>query len=113
MRLLGLHGKLGFAAEAKLVEGRWSELVARTDPDCPPEFHRCYPDALVETCIRGPGGHARDRLLPRRSWIAGPGSGTLNDAWSEMWRKPTGYLVWERDAVRPFYESEEARPAQT
>ncbi len=49
--LLTALRKLGFAADADEIEEKWSELVGRMEPDCPPEFHRCYPDVLLDTCV--------------------------------------------------------------
>lgn len=92
--------KLGFAAEAAQVEERWIELVGRTDPDRPPEFHRCYPGALIETCVVEALAATREIGCS----LAAPDSTgavrrTLNEAWDAMWRDPAGYADWERDAV--------------
>jgi hypothetical protein len=96
--------KLGFAADAADVEKRWSELVGRTEPDCPPEYHRCYPDALLENCVDEALAATRDTGCI----LAAPGSSALvrdalNDAWREMWRAPARYLEWERQAVERLH----------
>ena len=59
--------KIGHGAEMNAVEARWLELVDRTESECPPEYHRCYPDDLLETGVeidqvepeKGAGGDVR------------------------------------------------------
>lgn len=96
--------RLGFAADAGRVERRWSELVGRTEPDCPPEYHRCYPDALLEACVTETLAAVREIGCN----VADPGSPgqvrlTLNAAWEAMWRDPATYLDWERQAVKDLH----------
>jgi hypothetical protein len=93
-------GKLGFAAEAAEVELRWSELMTRMETDPPPEFYRCYPDALLDVCVTEALAATREIGCD----LASPDSGgqvrvILNDAWKVMWRDPAAYLDWEQRAV--------------
>jgi hypothetical protein len=91
---------LGYAKDAARAAELWSELVARMEPECPPEFHRCYPDALLETCVEEALQATREIgcRLAGPDWTGAVRS-TLNEAWDAMWRDPEGYLDWERDAV--------------
>jgi len=98
--ILSALRKLGYADEAARASELWSELLDRAENDCPPEFHRCYPDALLETCVDEALAATREIGCS----LATPGSTgpvrlTLNEAWHAMWRDPGGYLAWERDAV--------------
>lgn len=102
--VVSVLGKLGFATEAAQVNERWAELVGRMEPDYPPEFHRCYPDALVETCVV----EALEATREIGCSLAAPNSAgtvrcTLNESWDAMWRDPAGYAQWERDAVERLH----------
>ena len=96
--------KLGFAGEAMLVEERWSGLIARLGSECPPEFHRCYPETLVEACVvealEATGEIGCSLAAPN---LTGSVRRTLNEAWGAMWRDPSGYLDWEREAVERLH----------
>ena len=92
--------RLGFVADAGAVADRWAELVQVSEPSVPPEFRRCYPPALLKSCVAraveataaigcdlaAPSMPGRIRLVP-------------NDAWTELWARPTGYLDRERGMV--------------
>jgi hypothetical protein len=97
-------GKLGFAAEAAEVELRWSELMTRMEEDPPPEFYRCYPDALLGVCVTEALAATREIGCD----LASPGSRgqvrtTLHESWKVMWRDPAGYLDWEQRAVEDLH----------
>jgi hypothetical protein len=99
--LLAALRKLDFAADADAIGQKWSELVGRMEPDCPPEFDRCYPPALLDTCV----DEALEATREIGCDLAASGSigvvrDTLNEAWHAMWGDPGGYLDWERDVVR-------------
>jgi hypothetical protein len=103
--------KIGHSVEMKEVEARWLELVDRTESACPPEYHRCYPDELIENCVVEALEAARETGCS----LAEPGSqgavrAALNEAWTVMWRDPPGYLEWEREAVHRLHELP-SRPA--
>jgi hypothetical protein len=93
-------GRLGFASDAAEVERRWSELVGRMEGGPNPEYFRCYPDDLLETCVVEALAATREIGCD----LVGPTSkgsirGRLNEAWKIMWRDSGNYLEWERKAV--------------
>ncbi|WFU42728.1 hypothetical protein QA640_09835 [Bradyrhizobium sp. CB82] len=92
--------RLGFAADARTVADRWAELVQVSEPSAPPEFRRCYPPALLKSCvasaIEATAAIGCDFAAPSMS---GRIRRVLNDAWTELWAQPTGYLNWERGIV--------------
>jgi hypothetical protein len=93
--------KLGYEQDTVAIQARWAELVARgAHPQCPPEYHRCYPAQLIESCVTEAFLATKEidcRLATPEA--AGPVRATLNQAWVEMWREPIRYLDWEREAV--------------
>lgn len=102
--LLATLREVGFATDAKNISERWCELVERMEPVCPPEYHRCYPDVLLNACVAEALEATREigcRFVAPGS--IGPVGDTLNEAWRAMWSDPGGYLNWERDAVQHLY----------
>jgi hypothetical protein len=92
--------KLGFTADADEIERRWAELLKKIEPDEPPEFHRCYPAALLDMCVDGTLEATREIGCDLASpAMKGAVRLKLNEAWAEIWRNPTDYLAWERQAV--------------
>ena len=92
--------KLGFGAEATDIAARWEELLRNIGAAPQPEYHRCYPDLLLEACV----DRALDGVHQIGCRIAAPNTGErvhvlLNEAWHKLWREPRGYVVWERNAV--------------
>lgn len=97
--LLGLKSA-GFADEAEAVGARWQELLTHYDKEPEPEYHRCYPDELLQKVA----AHAFEGTLAIGCRLAGPTTsdpvhGLLNQAWEEFWKAPEGYPEWERSAV--------------
>ncbi len=102
--VLSALGKLGFSADAAAVRARWFELMTRMETDPPPEFHRCYPDTLLEVCVMEALAGVREIGCN----LASPGSAgrvraKLNQAWEVIWRDPVGYLDWEQQAVEDLH----------
>lgn len=90
----------GFAGEAAAIGDRWAGLVTHADSAPEPEYHRCYPEELLEKIAR----HALagvEAIGCRRAeaQTADPVHAALNEAWAEFWRDPAGYVEWERGAV--------------
>lgn len=90
----------GFSAEAASVRARWGELLSHHDSGPEPEYHRCYPDELLQKVA----AHARRgveaigcRLADATT--ADPVHAALNGAWGEFWKSPESYADWEKAAV--------------
>jgi hypothetical protein len=92
--------RLGFAGEAKAIGERWVELVRISEPGVPPEYPRCYPSGLLDTCVATAVDAVRDIGCDLASpSMSGRIRQTLNTAWIELWERPDGYVDWEKRAV--------------
>ena len=92
--LLAALRKLGFAEDAKDIGERWCELVERMEPVCPPEFHRCYPEALLGVCVAEALEATRESGCSLvASGSIGPVGDMLNEAWRMIWRDPAAISI--------------------
>jgi hypothetical protein len=98
--MLSALKRLGFDSEFRDIAARWEELLRNIGAAPQPEYHRCYPQALLERCVeRGLQGV---RNIGCR--VAGPGTADrvhtlLNEAWRRLWCDAAAYVQWERSAV--------------
>jgi hypothetical protein len=97
--LAGL-GLSGYSREAQAVGDRWRGLLAEGGTRPEPEYHRCYPDALLARVAE----HARAGVEAVGCRLAGPTTADpihaeLNRAWDRFWGDPAAYVDWEKDAV--------------
>jgi hypothetical protein len=98
--ILGSLRRAGFDAQASSIERRWTDLVAISGAKPEPEYHRCFPQRLLEYVVEQ-GWHGVEAM---GCTIARPGGGgpvynALNSAWDEFWRDPDEFAEWERNAV--------------
>lgn len=103
--MLAALSRLGFQGEARSIGLRWDKLVRLSSAGAEPEYHRCYPQHLLEGIVQcgsdriagvGCSFASQDRRAPINS--------ILNTAWQKFWNDPAQYLTWERDAVNRLHQ---------
>lgn len=92
--------KVGFAREAQIIKQQWNELVTTSGFHPQPEYYRCYPNHLIELLVQ----HSFVGTQAIGCTIAEPDAtgamfGLLNSAWSQFWKDPQNYSVWEQQVV--------------
>jgi hypothetical protein len=99
----------GFNDESSQVLSRWQSFLAENGVKPEPEYHRCYPDTILQTIAE----HAKQGLARTQVRIATPTSdpvhSLLNQAWDLFWTAPDCYVSWERKAVVKLFEGMENR----
>jgi len=100
----------GFNVQASQILLRWQSFLADSGAKPEPEYHRCYPDAVLQTIAE----HARQGLARTQVRIATPETSDsvhslLNQAWELFWTAPDCYVTWEKKAVGELFESLENR----
>jgi|SRR5712691_2637238 len=98
--LLNALKKLGFDTDAQEIAACWQQLLANIGAAAEPEYHRCYPESLMEVCV----SHALEGVQRIGCRIAAPGTtdrvhAVLNEAWRKVWRQAGDYVRWERNSV--------------
>lgn len=92
--------KIGFAHEAQVIKHRWDELETIAGCKPHPEYSRCYPDHIIQFMV--------ERSLAATQAISctvvGPDATgimyrILNEAWSQFWKDPQTYAVWEQQMI--------------
>jgi hypothetical protein len=91
----------GFEPEAAEIADRWREVLRLSMDVTAPDYAHCYPDCLIDFIV----DEAAKGVVEMECRLAKPGTGDpvhvlLNQAWRTFWANPTGYLEWERNAVR-------------
>lgn len=91
---------LGFAAEVAAINSKWRQLLDHHDTSPEPEYYRCYPDDL----LRRVAAHAHRGVREIGCRLASsattdPIHVVLNQAWTELWISPEGYIDWEIQEV--------------
>ncbi len=83
------------------IESKWQGLLGIAGQVEPPDFHRYYPQRLIQRCVRVAfDGFER---MGCRPWPGSEDDGVrilLNEAWSRFWNQPANFVTWERDATR-------------
>jgi hypothetical protein len=97
--LFGLH-RIGFADKANAIHDRWTELLAICGGSPEAEYHRCYPQGILEMLSET----AYDGITAMKSRVVSPMaydrvSGVLNEAWDVFWSDPDGFAAWEKATV--------------
>lgn len=98
--VLATLDRLGFLDEREQVARRWAKIVGIAEPSIPPEYGRCYPQELLEVCVDNTLEAARTagcKLVGKT--MSGEIRRLLNEAWQELWIRPSGYLDWEQRNV--------------
>lgn len=90
----------GFRQEADMINKRWNELVSLSGARPDPEYRRCFPNQILQQMAQD----AYDGVSAIGCRIASPETDdpiycVLNEAWTEFWRSPMDYVIWERGAV--------------
>lgn len=90
----------GFVDEAKRIEERWHALLRISNAKPEPEYLRCFPRLLLEELAK----QALDGVTALGCRVAAPSTkdlihSLLNEAWSEFWRDPQEYVIWEKKAI--------------
>ena len=104
----------GFNDESSQILSRWQSFLAECGVKPEPEYHRCYPDTILQTIAE----HARQGLVRTQVRIATPKTtdpvhALLNQAWELFWSAPDCYVAWERKAVAELFEGIENRKSQS
>lgn len=91
----------GFVDNADMINARWLELSETKAETAPPEYLRCYPDALLSLIV----DEVCKSIQEMGVVVATPGAMTswparFGDAWSAFWDDPEGYPEWEKHALR-------------
>jgi len=103
----------GFNDESSQVLWRWQSFLAESGVKPEPEYHRCYPDTILQTIAE----HAKQGLARTQVRIATPNTSDpvhslLNQAWDLFWTAPDSYVSWERKAVVKLFDGMENRKSQ-
>jgi hypothetical protein len=88
--------RLNFSQDVTAVEGRWRQLLSTICAGETAEYHRCFPETLLETIV----DKAHQGVQALGCQLAQPGMQEsirklLNDAWAEFWQTPAGH-TWPR-----------------
>jgi hypothetical protein len=100
----------GFGTEASQIFCRWQSFLAESGVKPEPEYHRCYPDTVLQKIAQ----HANQGLLGTQIRIVNPQTNEpvhslLNQAWHMFWSAPDLYVTWEKKAVSELFDSTESR----
>ncbi len=90
----------GFDQEAKIIEGKWLELVSSLNVTSEPEYHRCFPKTLIKLITE----KAYKGITAMNCRIASPDTDdvvhrALNDAWRHFWENPDSYVSEEKKLI--------------
>ena len=97
---------IGFHEEAGQIQGRWQQFLTAAGFRAEPEYHRCFPTALlVKVCQAAVQG-----ITAGNYRIAGFQTNDaifvlLNNAWREFWRAPDSYDAWEVRAIESLRQA--------
>jgi hypothetical protein len=96
----------GFVDESERISNRWQTLLSHLGAKAEPEYHRCYPDSVIQTLA----AQAKEVLVGTNLRIAelrtnDPVHCLLNEAWTMFWKDPSSYVSWERKAVTRLFDS--------
>ncbi len=91
---------IGFQDVAQLIQQKWSEFLSQISVSPEPEYHRCYPDNLIEELAKC----ALEAIKQSQSRIATSTTQDsihllLNQAWEEFWQNPSTYVNWEKKKI--------------
>ncbi len=102
--LLGLV-TLGFQEEVSAIRQRWHDLLLISGAKVEPEYHRCYPDSVLQQIVKQAleGVKGIGCRIATKQQIP-PIAGLLNQAWQEFWRAPSQFPTWEHNAVEQLRE---------
>lgn len=92
--------KCGFTSEVATINARWGQFLQLVDSREEPEYRRCFPDALLNAVCEA----AWEGVNAMGCRVASPATKdavytSLNQAWDEFWKNPSGYGTWEQRAV--------------
>ena len=90
----------GFYDSAERIQLQWGEFLEDISATEEPEYHRCYPNHLINTVA----DYAWDAVKDIKARIATPVVNDpvhtlLNQAWDQFWKNPSGYVEWEKREV--------------
>jgi hypothetical protein len=102
----------GFSEESLQILRRWQAFLAQSGVKAEPEYHRCYPETILQTIAE----HARQGLAETQIRIATPRiadpiHSLLNGAWDMFWKAPDTYVAWEKKAITELFSGIESRKA--
>ena len=89
--------RVGFSQDATAIQSRWQQLLNTIRAGETAEYRRCFPETLLETIV----DKAHQGIQALGCQLAQPGMQEpirklLNDAWTEFWQAPSGYVAWEK-----------------
>ena len=92
---------LGFQDAADKIEWRWNEFLEEISAKMEPEYHRCYPNHLINIIA----DYAWNAVKEIKTRIVAPSvdepvHNLLNQAWNQFWKDPSGYVEWEKQEVQ-------------
>lgn len=98
--ILSALQKIGFKAEAQVIQNQWEELISTSGFAPPPEYWLCYPNKIIEFLAESSLSGTRDIGCH----IAMPASDgfmfrLLNIAWIQFWKEPQAYSTWEQQTI--------------
>jgi hypothetical protein len=98
----------GFEQEASSISGRWSSFISNVGVNPEPEYHRCFPGALLDRIVDlALSGIKATGLRIATKHTADHIHTLLNEAWTHFWSDPDGFVEWEKKAVRRLFEDSE------
>jgi hypothetical protein len=103
-----LTAGVGVFVEASSIRIRWSSFVSNVGLNPEPEYHRCYPQGLLDRIVE----LALSGIKATGLRIATKDTGDhihalLNEAWTQFWSDPDTFVDWEKQAVRRLFEDSE------
>jgi hypothetical protein len=95
--ILHALNRVGFSQDATAIQSHWQQLLNTIRASATAEYRRCFPETLLETIV----DKAHQGVLALGCQLAHPGMQEpirklLNDAWTEFWQAPSGYVAWEK-----------------
>ena len=95
--ILRALSRVGFSQDAMAIQTRWQQLLNTIRAGETAEYRRCFPETLLETIV----DKAHQGIQALGCQLAQPGMQEpirklLNDAWTEFWQTPSGYVAWEK-----------------
>lgn len=90
----------GFQDIAEHIHHKWCKFLEQIAAQPEPEYHRCYPNHLIEAVAF----HAWEAVKDIQTRIATPETQNpihdlLNQGWQKFWQNPATYVEWEKQAV--------------